>query len=61
MLVAVAMAAAPDRERYQEAARDRDPDNAREKQCERDTPKSSRHVRSSSHRLTPPPPAIFMM
>jgi hypothetical protein len=60
MLVAVAMAAAPDRERDQEAAPDGDPDDAREKQCERDTPASS-HVPSSSHRLTPPPPAIFAM
>jgi hypothetical protein len=61
MLVAVAMATAPDGERHQEAARDGDPDNAREQQCERDTPEFPRHVQSSSHSLTAPPSTIFMV
>ena len=59
MLVAVIVAATTDGKRDQQAARDGDPDNAREQQREHDAPESSNHVRPSLCCLTRAAPGVF--
>ena len=61
MLVSVIVAATADGERYQQAARDGNPDNAREQQREHDAPESSSHVRSSLCCLTRAAPGVFAL
>jgi hypothetical protein len=59
MLVSVIVAATTDGKRYQQAARDGDPDDAREQQREHDAPECRSHVRPSLCYLTRAPPGVF--